>query len=358
MSQSVTKPINVTHGQWKHRMSIENNVVWIDNRWKSKTLMMAGILFLWVAVAVVPAGGGTVVDRVMAIVNDEIISLYELNQRILPFTKKLNAGSASAEDREALFQRLTEENLNLLINEKLADQEIKRLNIKVSETEINREIERIKSVNQLTDQTFLDALSAEERNMDDFRQQVKEQILRARLVNREIRSKIVITTEDVKSFYQTNPEEFGGEIIYFLKNIVVEQTSSELSADRAEIVNRLERILGELSQGKAFDGLARQYSDAPNAINGGSLGFIKKSALAPQIQAALAPLSAGQYTKSIETDQGYQIFYIEKIEMDAAKPFDEVRPQIEDKLYNQVVDQQYEKWLKKLRSRAHIKLFQ
>ena len=218
MSQSVTKPINVTHGQWKHRMSIENNVVWIDNRWKSKTLMMAGILFLWVAVAVVPAGGGTVVDRVMAIVNDEIISLYELNQRIIPFTKKLNAGSASAEDREALFQRLTEENLNLLINEKLADQEIKRLNIKVSETEINREIERIKSVNQLTDQTFLDALSAEERNMDDFRQQVKEQILRARLVNREIRSKIVITEEDIQAYYTSNAATYAGEKKYLLKN--------------------------------------------------------------------------------------------------------------------------------------------
>ncbi len=342
----------------KRRMNIANHIVKKEDQWMGRIVFLVGFLFYWLTVAVAPAGGGIVVDRVMAIVNDEIISMYELNQRILPYTEKLNAAVVSPEEKKALIERLTEENLNLLIDEKLADQEIKRLKLKVSEAEVNREIERFKSVNQLTDITLIEALSSEGSNLDDFRQQVKEQILRARLVNQEIRSKIVITTEEVESYYNTHLEEFGGEKNYFLKNIVVKKSPSESLKDQEAITNRLKNIQNELSQGKAFDDVARLNSDAPNAANGGSLGFIGKSALAPQIQEALDPIDVGEYTEAIESDDIYQIFYIEKIEIKTAKPFDEVKPQIEDQLYNQVVNQQYEKWLKELRSRSHIKIIQ
>ena len=102
--------------------------------------------------------------------------------------------------------------------------------------------------------------------------------------------------------------------------------------------------------------MAREYSEAPNAVDGGLLGLINKSALAPEIQKALEPLKPGEFTDIIETDQGYQIFYLEDIETGSADSFEKVKMKIEDKLYNQVINRQYEKWLQDLRTRAHIKL--
>jgi peptidyl-prolyl cis-trans isomerase SurA len=78
--------------------------------------------------------------------------------------------------------------------------------------------------------------------------------------------------------------------------------------------------------------------------------------LAPQIQEALAPLKPGEFTDIIKTDQGYQIFYLEDFETHSADHFEKVKDKIEDKLYKQVINQQYEKWLQDLRTRAHIKL--
>lgn len=314
------------------------------------------VLFISLVATATPVFGGIVVDRVMAIVNDEIISLYELNQRILPYIERIKKAGATADEQEKLLRKVTDESLSVLIDEKLADQEIKRLNIQVGASELKQEIERFKSVNRLTDEDLRVALEAEGSSLDEFGQQIKEQILRARLVNREIRSKIVITHEEVVAYFEKHPEEFGGEKKYLLKNIVMISPEMGTSTDRDAVTNRLKEVRDQLIAGEKFDVLARKYSEAPNAESGGSLGLIGKSALAPNIQMALESLKPHEFTDIIDTDQGYQIFYIEKIEIEAAEPFDKVKEKIEDKLYKQVVDRQYEKWLQDLRTRAHIKL--
>ena len=303
-----------------------------------------------------PLYGGKIVDRVMAIVNDEIISLYELDQRVRPYTKKIKNAASSPTEQNELLQKVREEHLGLLIDEKLADQEIRRLEIRVEDTEVEREIERFKSTNQLTDEELRKALTAQGSNLDEFRREIEDQILRARLVNREIRSKIVITQEEVDAYYQANPEEFGGEKKYFLKNIVMVAPEFKSRDEKTKVSNRLNRVHEKLINGEPFDALAREYSEAPNAVDGGLLGLINKSALAPEIQKALEPLKPGEFTDIIETDQGYQIFYLEDIETGSADSFEKVKMKIEDKLYNQVINRQYEKWLQDLRTRAHIKL--
>ncbi len=309
-----------------------------------------------IMVTAYPLYGGKIVDRVMAIVNDEIISLYELDQRVRPYTKKIKNATSSPTEQNELLRKVREEHLDLLIAEKLADQEIRRLEIRVGDTEVEREIERFKSANQLTDEELRKALTAQGSNLDEFRREIEDQILRARLVNREIRSKIVITQEEVDAYYQAHPEEFGGEKKYFLKNIVMVAPEFKSRDEKTKVGNRLNRVHEKLINGESFDALAREHSEAPNAVDGGSLGLISKSALAPQIQKALEPLKPGEFTDIIETDQGYQIFYLEDIETGSADSFEKVKMKIEDKLYNQVINRQYEKWLQDLRTRAHIKL--
>ena len=324
--------------------------------WTHWALMFFFVTVVGIIATADPLYGGKVVDRVMAIVNDEIISLYELDQRVRPYANKIKNTTSSPTEQNELLRKVREENLNLLIDEKLADQEIRRLQIRVADTEVDREIERFKSDNQLTDEEFQKVLATQGSSLEEFRREIKNQILRARLVNWEIRSKIVITHEEIEAYYNSHPEEFGSENKYFLKNILMIAPAIQSQDEDAEVINRLNRIHQKLMDGEPFDAMAREYSQAPNAVDGGSLGLISKNALAPQIQEALAPLKPGEFTDIIKTDQGYQIFYLEDFETHSADHFDKVKDKIEDKLYKQVINQQYEKGLQDLRTRAHIKL--
>ncbi len=142
-----------------------------------------------------------VVDRIVAVVNDDIILLSELDESFKPYADRIVALSYSVdEERQALFN-VREEILNQLIDQKLTDQQIKRSKITVSSGEIDNAIERLKEANFFTDEELREMLSAEGLTLEEYRNRIKDQILRAKLVNFEVKSKIVITKEDIESYY-------------------------------------------------------------------------------------------------------------------------------------------------------------
>ena len=133
-----------------------------------------------------------VVDRIVAVVNDDIIILSELNQTLKPFAGRLKELGYSPEKERKMLFKVRSDILNQLIDQKLADQEIKRFNITVSEKEIDNAIERIKEASSYTDEELREELTVQGLGMEEYRESIKEQILRAKLINWEIKSKIVI----------------------------------------------------------------------------------------------------------------------------------------------------------------------
>ena len=145
-----------------------------------------------------------IVDRIVAVVNDDIISLRELNQAIKPYSDKIKRLNYSSEKKQEMLFKVREDFLDQLINRKLTDQKIKRSKISVREKEIDLALERIKKTSLLTDEELRKALSQEGLSMEEYRESLKEQLLRTRLVNLEVRSKIIITEEDINSYYKKN----------------------------------------------------------------------------------------------------------------------------------------------------------
>ena len=97
-------------------------------------------------------------------------------------------------------------------------------------------------------------------------------------------------------------------------------------------------------------------SESELATEGGDLGFFKLESLSPQLQEALKEVSVGGFTPILETDQGYQIFYVQALEVTPGKALKEVAPEIQEKLYAEVVDKKFKSWLEDLRKRSHIKI--
>ena len=302
------------------------------------------------------AWGAKVVDRIVAAVNDEIVLLYDLNQTIKPYVDSIKASNYSYEkERQMLFQ-IREDALNMLIEQKLADQEIKRYKISVSDQEINNAIERIKKTKFITDEELREELKRQGLTLEEYRKQIKEQILREKLISREVKSKIVITSEDIKTYYKNHKDIYSGQKRYHLRNIIMKVAANAGETEKLMIFKKIEAVLSELKQGEPFDKLARIYSDSPLASGGGDLGLFEIKDLSPQLQEAVKVLKEGEYTPVLDTDQGYQILYVQEIKESPGKTLEESTPEISQKLYKDTVNIKYASWLKDLKSRSHIKI--
>lgn len=302
------------------------------------------------------AWGAEVVDRIVATVNDEIVLLYDLDQTIKPYVDRIKTSNYSYEKERQMLFKIREDALNMLIERKLADQEIKRYKISVSPQEINNAIERMKKTRLITDEELRRELSRRGLTLEKYRNQIKEQILREKLISREVKSKIVITSEDIQAYYQNHQDEYSGKKKYHLRNIIMKVPGDADEAEKSRILKKIEAVLDKLKQGEPFDKLARIYSDSPVASEGGDLGLFEIKDLSPQLQEAIKLLEEGDYTPVLDTDQGYQILYIQKIQKFPGKTLEEANSEISQKLYQDNVNRKYASWLKDLKSRSHIKI--
>lgn len=318
--------------------------------------MTWGILVTAVLAVPVRCLAVEIVDRVVAVVNNDVVSLYELNQSVQPFVEQIKSSQYTDDVRRRLMFEVRQKVLQQLIDQKLTDQELARLKITVSESEVDNSIERIKEEKFLTDETLRTALEQQGLTYEKYREQLKKQLLRMKLVNLEIRSKIVITEEEIKSYYEKHSDNYRGERKYLLQNLYIRLPALASYQDKQTASAMMESIHQELESGKPFDALAEEYAGTKAMIETSDLGYFKLDDLSDQLRQAVGALQAGTHTPVLESDFGFQIVYVKAIEEVGGRTIEEAAPEIQQKLYNEVVDQKYESWLQLLRARSHIKI--
>lgn len=299
---------------------------------------------------------GEIVDRIVAVVNDDIITLSELNERIRPYVTRVRAMGYTAEQEQQMLFKIREDILKQIIEQRLTDQQVQKDGVTVDDAEVDAAIERIKQAQSMTDEDLRKNLAAEGVTLEEYRLKMKEQLLRTRVLDYEVKSKIVITEADIKAYYESHPEEFGGDRFYHLRNIILRLPDFAGKKEKKAVRDRMDAISAELAAGASFAEMARRYSESSLAADGGYLGRFKLKDLAPQILAAVKETPAGGYTPVIDTDQGFQILYVDRIEEVPPKTLESVSKKIEEKLYKKLLDDKFGTWLEELRSRSHIKI--
>ncbi len=325
------------------------------------TYLWLGVLFVGLVAALafpgrVYAQDAELIDRIVAVVNNDIITLYDLNRAFKPYEDNIKAlGYAPEKERETLFQ-VRKDLLDQLINSKLADQEIERAQISVSEKDIDETIERIKASRSASDEQLREGLASQGMTMAEYRKEIKEQILRNKLVNREVKSKIVVTKEDIKAYYDSHQEEYAGEKKYYLYNLFVRLSPEAEPAETDAALAQMQDAKARLDQGLSFEVLVNELKDSSSRIQGTDLGLYRLEELSEQLQWAVEKLNAGEYSEVLDTDFGPQIIYVQKIQETAARSLDELESEIVEILYNELVDNKYQDWLDDLRKRSLIKI--
>jgi len=315
-------------------------------------------LWLWVVGAAADARSaeGVLVDRIVAQVNDDIITLYELNRKAAPFIKRVQAMARPLEEERRMIYELREKVLNQMVDEKLTDQEIERYNIRIGEEAIDNTIEEMKKQRRMTDQQLRDSLQKEGLTMEEYRTQMKNQILRVRLVNREVKSKIVITDEDIRAYYEKNKAQYVGEGRVDLRYAMMAVSPSAGEAAKLALRDNMAIIRQKVIDGTPFDDAVRASLPSSEIKDVGYLGSFALNDLAPQILAALEGLQTGDVTDIVDTGQGLQFFYVESMREGQGKTLEEVSAEIENILYDEIVNQKFMTWLTDLRERSHIRI--
>ena len=319
-------------------------------------LLVATIITVGPITANLWAQESELVDRVVAVVNNEIITLYELNRAFSPYVVKIKKlGYPPEKERQTLFQ-VRKDVLGQLIDGMLANQQVKRDKITVSQKEIDNAIERMKESRQLTDEQIRQGLESQGMSMEEYRKEIEDQILRTKLVNREVKSKIVITKEDIKAYYESHREKYAGVKKYYLWNLYIKVSSDSGSLERSNARSQMEAIFTKLKQGRPFESLVDEIKQSSFDVQGTDLGFYRLEELSEQLQQVVQKLDAGEFSDVLDTDFGYQIIYVQKIEDSQAKKLEEVESEIEEVLYKEFVDNKYQEWLELLRARSHIRI--
>lgn len=297
------------------------------------TLVMAGVV------------AAKVVDRVVAVVNDEVISLSELEL----MAKSIQA-QPGLESRFGSEQALQRQMLEALIDQKLAKAEAKRRGIDVTEKELTEAMEAFKQQNHLPDDAALaQALAKTGVTLNELKQKIKDQIIQDRLMLVAVGAKVALTDEEMRRFYEQEYPKTGGNRVH-LQIIPLLYPTGATQAQRDEIRQRAEIILKEYRQGVSLEELRKRHS-----LPMQDLGFIAESDLAPQLAEFLRQLKPGQ-VGPIETPQGFQLVQLVERRSGTPKSFEEAKPEINKILLRQKMGKQFSEWLKGLRDKAHIKI--
>ena len=292
-------------------------------------------------------------NRVVAFVNDDVITLYELNNRIEELTGKTIDELKAANEKEFLNTR--DQVLDLMIDEKLAKEKIKELKLEADKADVDDYIEYLKEENKVTQEQLLAQLKREGITYEKFREKIKDDIERRSLIDSQIRDKLVITEDDISKYYQSHKKDYEKPGKAHIASIFLVPDSPESQTQLDELKKKGEEILARLKNGEDFGALAREFSNGPGAEEGGDLGNIKLADVAPKILKVINSLKEGEVSSLIDMGNRLQIIKLIKMNKTELIPLDKVRDSIYEALYNKELEKRYSDYMAELKKNAYTK---
>ncbi|MCU0561606.1 MAG: SurA N-terminal domain-containing protein [Desulfobacterales bacterium] len=327
-------------------------------RTHAAVLLLAGVAAAVCLIHAEPAAGTGVVDRIVAVVNDDVITQHDVELALRPFLENIKAQGMSPDLQRQSIARLRREAVDSLIDAKLTEQEAKRHNITVSEEEIDQHIEQLKKTHRIGDEEIRAMLAGQGMSMAEYRQDIKGMIQRTKLVNREVRSRVVVTREEVTEYYEKNLAKYGGSRKYHLWNLFIRMPPNAAPEQREAAQAELQAALGDLRTGTSFEELVRRRAGGGEGVQGADLGFFSIEELTPRLREVVRLMKPGEVSPLVETEFGYQVLFVQQLQDAAGRPLAEVEAEITDTLYRERVDGRIKTWLSDLRRRSHIKVIE
>lgn len=246
-------------------------------------------------------------DRIVAIVDKNAITEQELEAKVRTVSDQLTKQGKQLPQERILRKQILER----LIVDSIQLQLAAERGIKVNEIQLEKTIERIAEQNQMNVETFKTALANDGISYPAFREDMRNEITIARLKESEINNRINISEGEVDNYLTTQENSKDGKQEEFELSQILIRTPEESSPQDIEAAQiKVEEVLAELNKGESFEKVSASFSDAPNALEGGNMGWRSSSQIPPAFLALLKEMSVGQASKPIRSPNGFHIIKI------------------------------------------------
>ncbi len=329
-------------------------VIKIGNQW-----VFRYVVFFFVVLFNCNMVGAVVLDRVVAVIDKDVITWSEL-YKALEFEMREELKTLKGNERQEFFSKHEKEFLDTLIEVKLQLLYAESHNIGVSKNELDAAVDDIRRKHSLSEQEFYDALRKEGFSVEEYKKRLSEHILISKVKNSEIANKVIVTEEEISGRIKSKkPAVVSNK--YRIRLIILSKAEDQdkgqgkdKTGEGLALKKKAEYVYDKLLILEDFKKLATQYSDGPNALNGGDLGFINKEEMDKDFLAVVEQLKEGEFSKIFVTGKGMNI--IQLVEKKAADTEGQIRDDVRRELFAEKSKKTYKDWIKSLKEKRFIKV--
>jgi peptidyl-prolyl cis-trans isomerase SurA len=317
-----------------------------------------GLLVLALTACVI-AVRGEIIERVLVKVNGEIFTKTDLETRQVSALRALGQADAVNKPNDAALRKmlddLTPQLMVSIIDEMLLVQRGKELGYTLGDEQFKSIVENIKKENKIeSEEAFQSALKQENMTMVELRRNLERQMLMTNVTRNEVQSKITVSEEDSRRYYNAHLKDFTTSPSVTLREIMIAVPSGSSGPAEADAGAKAEAIRARVAAGENFEKLASELSDAPSRANGGLIGPLSLEDLASQVRETIEPLKVGEVTTALRTSTGYQLLKLESSTPRETKPFEQAREAVSERVYQEKERVETRKHLEKLRQQSII----
>jgi len=295
-------------------------------------------------------------DRVVAVVNDEVITQAELDNFLRPVYEQYSKEYSGQELVKAVGE-VRQKILSQMIEDKLVYQEAVAQGIEIKEEDVEKEFQAFKA--KLEKPEELDQmLEREGLTMKSMRERLKKQAMVRQLQDREIRSKVVVSPNEVEDFYKKNPDKFTIKERVRVRSLTIKKSEEArakgLTDEKAK--QRIELLDQKIKLYRNFDQIVTDFSEDSHAKQDGLGDWIDRGAMIESVDEVIFKTPVGGLTGVVETPIGYHIFRIEAKEPKKVRTFEESKDQISGYLFQQESTERFKAWMEEVKKAAYISI--
>jgi peptidyl-prolyl cis-trans isomerase SurA len=295
------------------------------------------VLFLLTSVS----AGAEVVDRIVAIVNDDIITLREV-EKYVAIEKKSRYSSMNEYTRSLQLR----EKLDTFIEGLLISQQARKLKIDVTDKEVESTVQNIRKQNMISESELKEQLKRENITYKDFTEGIKRSLLKNRLLARALAQDVQTDEKREKEYYTAHLADYSQDE-YKLQHIFI-------SGQRNDANARAKEAFAQLAKDRPFGEVVKEFSDEPS-LEGG-IAFVKKEELIPELRNSISLLIPGTHTGIVQTPYGYHILKLIETRKGETVPFEDVKDRIRERIFQEESANRYKEYISKLRSSSYIEV--
>jgi parvulin-like peptidyl-prolyl isomerase len=318
---------------------------------------MKRFFYLWVFFSLLYgmiSSSEAIVDRVVAVVNQEIITLSEVEKWVKPLREQITTEDRL--ERRVQLQEVYRKVLERLIDEKLIDQEVKKSGIKISSKEVDAILEEVKRRNAATQEGLERALAAEGMTLETYKKKIETDLQRKKLINWSVKIETKVGEKELKDFYQKNKDLYRPNESYRPGHILFVVPKEATPEEVREIKKKCQAVLEKIKGGHDFGEMALLYSQDASNKDRGDLGYFKKGELFPTLERETLRLKVGEVSGIVRTEFGFHIIKLLDRKGVEPLPFEEVKERIVADYYESEMEKAFKQYLSTLKEKSIIEI--